>query len=33
MFYNYLSTLGPLGPVGPARPTEGSGTTEDDVVD
>ena len=27
MFYNCLSTLGPV------RPTEGSGTTEDDVVD
>jgi len=27
MFYNRLSTLGPV------RPTEGSGTTEGDVVD
>ena len=27
MFYNCLSTLGPV------RPTEGSGTTEGDVVD
>jgi len=33
MFYNCLSTLGPVGPVGPIRPTEGSGTTEGDVVD
>ena len=33
MFYNCLSTLGPVGPVGPVRPTEGSGTTEGDVVD
>jgi len=33
MFYNCLSTLGPVGPVGPVRPTEGSGTTERDVID
>jgi len=33
MFYNCLSTLGLVGPVGPVRPTEGSGTTEGDVVD
>jgi len=33
MFYNCLSTLGPVGPIGPVRPTEGSGTTEGDVVD
>jgi len=33
MFYNSLSTLGPVGPVGLVSLTEGSGTTEDDVVD
>jgi len=33
MFYNYLSTLGPVDPAGPIKPTEGSGTTEGDVVD
>jgi len=33
MFYNCLSTPAPEGPVGPVRLTEGSGTTEGDVID
>jgi len=33
MFYNCLRALGLVGLVGPVKPTEGSGTTEGDVVD
>jgi len=32
MFYNCLNTLGPVGTVGSVRPTEGSETTEGNII-